>query len=104
LINAGELVAESAQAAAYTDASGFKISILHPGVFPYRILYQQGKGRMGVGVRWGLMAGEGMTSSFSEIPSTRLYTDAYMHDKSSKALTGSIAGKRLPFLLTVFLT
>lgn len=82
---------ESAVAASYTDASTLKISILTSGVFPYRILYQKGEGKMGVGLRWGLDTGEGV--AFSDIPGSRLYTDAYMHDTDSEALTGSIAGK-----------
>lgn len=48
---------------------------------------------MGIGLRWAVETGEeGVMSAFSEIPGSRLYTDAYMHDKDSEALTGSIAG------------
>lgn len=93
--SAGELVAESPQAAQYTDASSFKVAILTPGVFPYRILYQQEEGKMGIGLRWQLEAADGSLSTFSDIPGSRLFTDAYMHDSDSEALTGSIAGKPL---------
>jgi hypothetical protein len=92
------LVAESAEAATYIDATAFKFSVLSPGVFPYRILYQQAKGKMGVGLRWAVETGEdGVT--FSDVPDTRLYTDAYMHDTDKRRLTGSIAGKLLDLLI-----
>ena len=64
-----------------------------PGVFPYRILYQREKGKMGVGLRWALESADGVMSAFTDMPGSRLYTDAYMHDSDSEALTGSIAGK-----------
>lgn len=86
-------MAESAASATYTDAAAFKISILNTGVFPYRILYQQIRGKIGLGLRWAMETPEQGLSAFSDVPGTRLYTDSYMHDTESEALTGSIAGK-----------
>lgn len=87
----GSLLAESQTGEEFADAATFALRVEKPGPFPYRILYHQARGRLGVSLRWSAASGE-----FEDVPPQRLFTDSHMGFAASGALlTGSIPGVSL---------
>lgn len=91
---------ESAPVSRFLDVSMFKLTITATGAFPYRILYQQMDGKLGVSLRWARQTSEGR-SPFVDIPGSHLYTDAYMHDTDDEPLTGRVSGTFPVFMLGI---
>lgn len=87
----GSLLAESKLNEGFDETSQCTVQVGKAGPFPYRILYYQSRGRLGMRLRWSLSG-----DMFESVPPNRLFTDAHMEYASSgKLLTGSIAGTLL---------
>lgn len=84
----GSLLAESKPNEGFNKPAQCSVIVEKAGPFPYRILYYQSSGKLGVSLRWSLDSGK-----IESVPPNRLFTDSHMeHATSGKLLTGSLAG------------
>lgn len=84
----GSLLVESKPTDDYHEPAQCSVNVDKAGPFPYRILYYQSSGKLGVSLRWSLDSGD-----IEAVPPDRLFTDSHMeYATSGKLLTGSLAG------------